>query len=268
MVFPSISISVPNNLNPNPQSKIVTMKSMSIKTLLPLLLAALLVVSCNRVREQVVQTYPDGKPLLVFLVKGDKKSPVRVGERMYYENGQLQFEKTFSGMPEQPDGVWQYFFDNGQLFASGDFSSNHEFGSNWQFFNRNGGPYYDGKLDSVRVSDMGLLGTPATVVFCSGPHQDVIQFYSNYTVRSTERLTEGQRNGRVFFYFPNGNVQVEATFVDGQEDGPYIVYHQNGIPFYQGNFTKGQRTGIWEFYDEQGNLEHTIDYSKKDNTKQ
>ena len=268
MVFPSISISVPNNLNPNPQSKIVTMKSMSIKTLLPLLLAALLVVSCNRVREQVVQTYPDGKPLLVFLVKGDKKSPVRVGERMYYENGQLQFEKTFSGMPEQPDGVWQYYFDNGQLFASGDFSSNHEFGSNWQFFNRNGGPYYDGKLDSVRVSDMGLLGTPATVVFCSGPHQDVIQFYSNYTVRSTERLTAGQRNGRVFFYFPNGNVQVEATFVDGQEDGPYIVYHQNGIPFYQGNFTKGQRTGIWEFYDEQGNLEHTIDYSKKDNTKQ
>lgn len=268
MVFPSISISVPNNLKPNPQSKIVTMKSMSIKTLLPLLLAALLVISCNRVREQVVQTYPDGKPLLVFLVKGDKKSPVRVGERMYYENGQLQFEKTFSGMPEQPDGVWQYFFDNGQLFASGDFSSNHEFGSNWQFFNRNGGPYYDGKLDSVRVSDMGLLGTPATVVFCSGPHQDVIQFYSNYTVRSTERLTAGQRNGRVFFYFPNGNVQVEATFVDGQEDGPYIVYHQNGIPFYQGNFTKGQRTGIWEFYDEQGNLEHTIDYSKKDNTKQ
>ena len=244
------------------------MKSMSIKTLLPLLLAALLVVSCNRVREQVVQTYPDGKPLLVLLVKGDKKSPVRVGERMYYENGQLQFEKTFSGMPEQPDGVWQYYFDNGQLFASGDFSSNHEFGSNWQFFNRNGGPYYDGKLDSVRVSDMGLLGTPATVVFCSGPHQDVIQFYSNYTVRSTERLTAGQRNGRVFFYFPNGNVQVEATFVDGQEDGPYIVYHQNGIPFYQGNFTKGQRTGIWEFYDEQGNLEHTIDYSKKDNTKQ
>lgn len=237
-------------------------------TLLPLLLAALLTASCGRVREQVVQSYPDGKPMLVFLVKGDKKAPVRVGERMYYENGQLQFEKTFSGMPEQPDGEWKYYFDNGQLFASGNFSRNHDFGDNWAFFNRNGGPYYDGSLDSVHVTDMGLLGTPATVVFHSGPHQDVIQFYSNYTVRSTERLTNGQRNGRVFFYFPNGNVQVEANFVNGQEEDTYIVYHQNGIPFYQGTYSHGQRTGIWEFYDDQGNLEHTIDYSAKGNSQQ
>ena len=233
-----------------------------LSTLAIILAATLLAASCNPVREKVVQTYPNGKPMIVFLEKGDKKDPTRVGEKMYYENGQLQFEKIFSGKPEIPDGTWKYYFDNGQLFASGDFTRNHEYGSNWAFFNRNGGPYYDGMLDSVYVNDLGMFGTPSTVVFCSGIHQDVIQFYSNYTVRSTERLTNNTRNGRVIFYFPNGNIQVEANFVNGQEDGPYIVYHDNGIPFYQGNYENGKRTGVWEFYDKEGNLSHTTDYSK------
>lgn len=234
-----------------------------MKRYLPILLAVIMTLSsCNHVREKVLQSYPNGKPMMVILEKGSKKDPTRVGERMYYESGQLQFEKKFSGKPEIPDGEWTYFFDNGQLFASADFSKKHDFGSNWVFFNRNGNPYYDGKLDSVFVTDMGTFGTPTTVVFCSGIHQDVIQFYSNFTVRSTERLTNEARNGRVYFYFPNGHTQVEANFVNGKEDGPYIVYRENGIPFYQGNYSQGERVGIWEFYNEEGELEHTIDYDK------
>lgn len=230
-------------------------------TFATLFLTLLLITSCNRVREEVIQAYPNGNPMLVFLVKGDKDNPTRVGERMYYEDGTLQFEKKFSGKDEIPDGTWNYYFDNGQLFASGDFTQHHDFGSNWVFLNRNGDAYYDGILDSVYVTDMGMFGTPATVVFCSGKYKDVIQFYSNFTVRSTERLTNDVRNGRVFFYFPNGQPQVEANFADGLENGPYIVYRENGIPYYQGNYSEGKRVGIWEFYDEQGNLAHTQDYS-------
>lgn len=226
----------------------------------PFALIALLICVCGCGREEVIQTYPNGKPMLVFQVKGSKKNPTRVGEKMYYENGQLQFEKKFLGKPEIPDGEWKYYWDNGQLFASADFSKRHDFGSNWKFFNRNGGPYYDSQLDSVYVSDMGMFGTPATVNFCSGRNVDVVQFYSNYTVRSTERLTDNMRQGRVFFYFPNGKPQVEANFVNGLEEGPYIVYQQSGIPFYQGHCHEGKRVGVWEFYDPEGNLAQTTDY--------
>ena len=227
-----------------------------------ILLAITLLASCSHVREEVIQAYPNGNPMLVFLLKGSKNDPTRVGECMYYESGQLQFEKHFSGKPEIPDGTWNYYFDNGQLFATADFSKKHDYGSNWSFYNRNGGTYYDGKLDSVYVTDLGMFGTPSTVVFCSGKNKDVIQFYSNYTVRSTERLVNEARSGKVFFYFPNGNPQVEANFVNGLEDGPYIVYRENGIPYYQGNYEQGKRVGIWEFYDEKGELSNTIDYSK------
>jgi len=239
------------------------MKHKTPSLLTTLALAALMAASCDQVHENVLQSYPTGEPMLVALETGKKENPTRVGEKMYYQNGQLQFEKKFKGKPEVPDGIWNYYWDNGQLFATGDFTQKHDFGSNWHFYNRNGAPYYDGQLDSIVVSDMGLYGTPSTVSFFSGKHQDVVQFYSNFTVRSTERLGNDMRQGKVYFYFPNGKIQVEANFVDGLEEGPYIVYHETGVPFYQGTCEKGQRVGIWEFYDKEGNLVERKDYSQK-----
>ena len=137
------------------------------------------------------------------------------------------------------------------------------FGHHSDIVYTHGGDYYDNTCDSVYVTDMGMFGTPSTVVFCSGHNQDVIQFYSNYTVRSTERITDGRRNGRVMFYYPNGNPQTEAYFVDGKEEGDYTVYYENGIPYYRGTYTGGQRTGVWEFYDREGNLADTNDFSAR-----
>lgn len=234
-----------------------------LSLIIPILLAGMLLTSCRNTHEKVVQRHPNGSPMLVYLYTGSENDPTRVGERMYYDNGQLQLEKHFSGKPEKPSGTWNYYFDNGQLFASADFDSKSPFGRGWVFYNRNGGNYYSSPFDSVYVTDMGMFGTPSTVVFCAGNNQDVIQFYSNYTVRSTERLTEGRRNGRVIFYYPNGNPQTEANFTNGVEEGDYTVYYESGIPYYRGTYTNGQRTGIWEFYDREGNLAETKDFTPR-----
>ena len=219
--------------------------------------------SCGKTFNKVVQSYDNGNPMLVYTYRGSEKDPVLVSEHMYYEDGKVQFEKHFKGQDEQPDGDWKYYFDNGQVFASADFSHDKQFGSGWQFFNREGDPWYEGSLDSVFVTDLGMFGTPTTVVFCSGPNRDVVQFYSNYTVRSTERLVNGRREGRVMFYYPGGSPQTEAFFENGLENGSYTVFQTNGIPYYRGQYTQGKRTGVWEFYDEEGNLANTHDYDKE-----
>ena len=218
--------------------------------------------SCSGTFDKVVQKYDNGQPMLVYTYKGSEKEPVLVAEHMYYEDGKVQFEKLFAGKPEQPDGVWHYYFDNGQLFASADFSQNKQFGSDWQFFNREGKPWYPGEFDSVYVTDLGMFGTPTTVVFCSGVNHDVVQFFSNYTVRSTERLVNGMREGRVIFYYPGGSPQTEGFYEKGVENGTYTVFRSNGVPYYRGQYTAGERTGIWEFYDEEGNLATTKDYGR------
>jgi len=228
--------------------------------------------SCSGTFDKVVQNYDNGNPMLVYTYKGSEKEPILVAEHMYYEDGQMQFEKLFTGNNATPDGTWKYYYDNGQLFASADFSNERQYGEGWQFFNREGKPWYetaggsnvggDSGLDSVYVTDLGMFGTPTTVVFCSGANKDVVQFYSNYTVRSTERLVGGLREGRVAFYYPGGNPQTEGFYEKGVENGPYTVFRPNGIPYYRGQYTDGQRTGIWEFYDEEGNLSTTQDYGR------
>lgn len=214
--------------------------------------------SCNNGKEYetVVSTYPDGSNRLVYIMKGKDTKAVKVGEKMYYDNGQLQYDKHFSGKDETPDGVWNYYYPTGEIFVSGDYSSDHVKGSNWTLLNRNGDSYLGGECDSMRIAEWSEIGTPASVIFYQANNQFLYQFYSNCSLRSTGKTTDGKREGRWLFYHPNGMLQTEATFVSGKENGKYTVYRDNGIPYYQGIYENGRRCGEWEFYDEEGNIAH------------
>lgn len=233
------------------------------KNILLTIIGLLIATSCGRTREEVALTYPNGKPRLVYTLTGSSEHPIHTGARMYYENGNIQFEKFYAGKDEQPTGEWKYYFDNGQLFASATFSKEHPSGWDWQFLNREGKPYHAEETDSVCVLNLGEFDTPATVAFFKDDKADIIQFYSNYTVRSSEQLVKDQRQGRVIFYHPNGIPQTEAYFTNGVEDGTYTVYRDNGIPYYRGQYQSGKRVGIWEFYDAEGNLIRTENFDAK-----
>lgn len=236
-----------------------------MKKLFPLIiLAAIVLAGCNTPRDKVVITYPDGSPRLVYSIVGSDEKPTRVGERLYYENGKLQYSKHFSGKEETPTGEWEYFYDNGQHFATANFSKEAPLGRDWKFFNREGQEYSKTSYDSVCVKELGEFQTPATVVFYRGNDAEVLQFYSNYNMRSSEHLVNDVRQGRVIFYHPNGIPQTEASYENGKEEGTYIVYRENGIPYYRGTYSQGQRVGIWEFYDEEGTLARTQDFGSRE----
>lgn len=219
--------------------------------------AAVLLAACTnsgKEFEQVMSTWPDGSNQLVYVMKGNEKDAAKIGERMYYSNGQLQYEKHFSGKDSHPDGKSLYYYPTGELFASGDYSSNHTTGADWQLLDRQGNPYLQGDYDSLVINDYSELGTPATVVFHQGSTQFIYQFYSNCTLRSSGKTVDSKREGPWLFYHPNGLLQTEATFVGGRENGKYTVYRDSGIPYYCGLYDNGRRIGEWEFYDEEGNI--------------
>ncbi len=204
--------------------------------------------------EQVVSTYPDGGKQLVYTMKGNETDAVKTAERMYYSNGQLQYEKHFSGKDSHPDGECRYYYPTGELFATGNYSSNHTSGADWQLLDRQGNPYLRGDYDSLSINEYSELGTPATVVFHQTNVQFIYQFYSNCALRSSGKTVDGKREGPWLFYHPNGLLQTEATFVNGRENGKYTVFRDSGIPYYCGLYDNGKRTGEWEFYDEEGNI--------------
>lgn len=224
--------------------------------------ALILMGSCNRIHEEVVETWPDGSKQLVYEVQGRGDNKVKVGEKRFYENGQLQYEKHFTGKDETPTGEWNYYYMEGKKFAKGDFNTNHQFGSDWKLWDISGEEFFKEKYDSLCIIEFNELQTPATAIYHQGTEEAIFQFYSNCAVRSQGKMMNGSRQGKWIFYHSNGQPQTEATFVDGKEDGTYCVFRETGVPYYRGEFENGKRIGIWEFYDDQANLIATKDFGK------
>lgn len=219
-----------------------------------IVILSVLFVGCGRTTDEVSQTYADGGKKQVIQTKqsGDKK--IRTGEKQYYPNGTLQFEKHFAGKEETPSGMWKYYYMDGKTFATAVFDKAHPKGKEWQFYDHTGAPLFKESYDTLKVIELGQMQTPETVLLLNGNDVVQYQFYSDGTLRSKGQYRNGLRHGHWAFYHPNGFVQTEADFIDGKENGTYCVYHENGIPYYRGLYSNGQRTGVWEFYDADGKL--------------
>ena len=164
----------------------------------------LLLAACNNNNEfeRVMSTWPDGSNQIVFVMKGNEKKAIKIAERRYYENGQLQYEKHFSGKDSHLDGKALYYYPTGEIFASGDYSHNHTKGNDWSILDRQGNHYLQGDFDSIIISDFSEYGTPATVIFYQANTQFTYQFYSNCALRSSGKTVDGKREGPWLFYHP------------------------------------------------------------------
>jgi antitoxin component YwqK of YwqJK toxin-antitoxin module len=82
---------------------------MQFRTALPIALALLL--SACSVHKQVAALHPNGKPEVVIYMKGKGEEAVKVMEKVYYPNGQLEYVGRFENGVEH--GVWKYYYENG-----------------------------------------------------------------------------------------------------------------------------------------------------------
>lgn len=77
---------------------------------LPLLLLTLLLASCST-KKYVASSHPNGKNEVVIYMKGKGEEAVKVMEKVYYPNGQLEYIGRFQNGVEH--GEWVYFYENG-----------------------------------------------------------------------------------------------------------------------------------------------------------
>jgi len=226
------------------------------KIILPAIL--LLFAACHRPYDAVFSTYSDGSPKLVFtVIDGKAGQMTRVGEKMYYEDGTLMYEKHYKD--DRPTGQWKYYHSNGQLHAQGTFTASDSMGSRWQLFD-NEGNEYEPTYDSMRVLQFTNDKRPLSVAYFIGGNEIRYQFNDNYTLNAKGSVVDGKKNGHWDFFYANGQKMLEANYSADIKNGAYNSYRENGIPFFRGFYINGQRANIWEFYDEQGNLAGTKDF--------
>ncbi|MBP5190291.1 MAG: hypothetical protein J6031_05195 [Bacteroidales bacterium] len=232
---------------------------MKNKSFITIVAAVLLFASCNRPYDTVYSTYKDGSPKLVFTVIDGKGGEVtRLGEKMYYENGKLMYDKHFDG--NKPCGIWKFYYENGQLHAEGSFDKNDSIGSDWKLFKDNGEDFYTEQYDSMVVLAVTADHRPLSVSYFKDNTEMRFQFNENYTINTRGLVKNGLKEGRWEFFYANGQKMLEANYSKGIENGAYNSYRDNGIPYFRGFYINGQRANIWEFYDEAGNLAGRQDF--------
>jgi antitoxin component YwqK of YwqJK toxin-antitoxin module len=71
---------------------------------------ALLLIACGSHR-YVASSHPNGKPEVVIYLKGKGEDAVKVMEKVYYPNGQLEYVGHFENGVET--GEWVYYYETG-----------------------------------------------------------------------------------------------------------------------------------------------------------
>jgi antitoxin component YwqK of YwqJK toxin-antitoxin module len=76
-----------------------------------LLVPAILLLSACSTHKFVAASHPNDKPEVVIYMKGKGEEAVKVMEKVYYPNGQLEYVGRFENGVEH--GVWEYYYENG-----------------------------------------------------------------------------------------------------------------------------------------------------------
>jgi len=180
----------------------------------------------------------------------------------------LEIEKTFDlSMPvfqitfkdNQPDGLMEEFFPNGQIKKLVNFSKGRLNGEFFEFSESGevllsgsyendfkegdwNSYYRDGSIKSEYFYSKNLLQGTTKNYFPNGKLSEVIPFES------------GKLHGTYQAFFPNGVLQKSVDFVNDKEDGSYLRFFEDGQPEIIGSFTKGELNGSWENFDNLGTL--------------
>jgi hypothetical protein len=71
---------------------------------------------------------------------------------------------------------------------------------------------------------------------------------------------DGKRNGRWFFYAPNGTEQSMTEYTEGLRNGFTTVRYPDGTMRYTGEYLNDKPSGTWRFYKKDGSLEIEKEY--------
>ena len=118
-----------------------------MKNLLLFILPLFLLFSCNKPKEVIEESYPDGSKKIVRLYKGEGKDKVLLKEIAYYPNKKMHYEGEYNN--NKRDGKWIYWYDNGNKWSEGYLKKEINDGKRTVWFEngkkRYEGNYKDGK---------------------------------------------------------------------------------------------------------------------------
>ena len=192
--------------------------------------------------------------------QGRKTGPWKVE----YPNGETLYEATFS--EGKPVGEMIRYYENGAVRAR-------------MMFDASGDRSY------ARLFYKG--GKPAAEGWYVAQEKDSVwTYYSEFdgSVRIREPYEQGELNGTVSSYYPNGEISEEVNwnmdrkegrwkqyyenkstrllgnYLNNQLEGEYIIYYPDGTVKISGEYLNNLSHGTWTYFDESGEEVYSLEY--------
>lgn len=182
------------------------------------------------------------------------------GEWTYYyrRSGLLLGKGTYS-TAGKTDGVWTYYFENGNMKERTNYKNGLKEGASefwWSNGEKRSAYNYkmdklDGEYEGYKFSGAkdiegsfknGLLNGPCTL------------YYANDKERFSVTYLNGKLNGTVKSYYRNGQLSTEYTSKLDKKDGPYKEYYYDGKLYSEGAYKGDLAVGQWKLYYRNGKV--------------
>lgn len=109
---------------------------------------------------------------------------------------------------------------------------------------------FDGVLMSTEYYENGQLeGT-------------VINYYPEGSIAEEIPYKNGIKDGVWKQYFTDGKLKLKATYIDDKLEGLMLVYYRNGVPEISGIYENNYKHGLWLYFSERGETLKTEKYLK------
>jgi Uncharacterized protein conserved in bacteria len=239
------------------------MKYLSIKHLLSKTIAlsiiALFAISCGKGEREVISSYSNGNPKLVYYTKTNNGVKTRVYEQMYYENGKIRYKG--SCLNTEKNGTWKYYYENGRKFAQCDFT-NSKAGKKWTLLSTDGNKFVDSK-DSIAEIVFYYDGCPAAIRVIQQKKETLYKFFPSFKTQVKCAMKGNILNGPSLSYFENGNINSKNYYRDGMQEGEYVLYYDNGSVRIKGNYSKDKQVDSWQYFKSNGQPDGEEVYSNE-----
>ena len=167
--------------------------------------------------------------------------------KFFYPNGQVSSEGIIR--EGKPDGYWRTYYVTGILKSEG-LRTNFQLDSTWTFYNQSGNveeriDYKYGKRNGYSFKYSYVNSLQAVVI-------------------SKELFVNDKKEGKAYYYYPNGNLKEEVSYSNGKKQGSGKEYDEksNVITIFEHhnnylisrqrinrNDSQGRKQGSWmEFY--------------------
>ena len=177
--------------------------------------------------------YPDTTVLLKGYFK-DKNFTVKNGPYILYHGKNVRaMEGTY--LSNLPQGIWRYWYANGQLKDSGLLINNVMCGL-WQSYNTKGQ-----LLISVHYKP-----EPGSNLNPPAPRR-------SGTLLPDMSPVPGERDGVALAYYPTGQLQDSGVYSNDRRTGLWKSWYVNGQISAAGSFEGDSLHGSWTYYRENGN---------------